>query len=97
VWTLCLCGSFRSGPLAAGGKGVSYADVVKLLDLGIDEQEILKRLAKSPTLFTLGADQVDELKKKGARATLVNGSRWKIRELVLETAKPPALVEPTPI
>jgi hypothetical protein len=55
----------------AGGKAVSYADVVKLLDLGIDEQEILKRLEKSPTLFTLGADQVDELKKKGAGATLL--------------------------
>jgi hypothetical protein len=63
-------GKPKSSP-ATGGKVVSYADVVKLLDLGIDEAEIMKRLAKSPTLFTLGADQVAELKKKGASETLL--------------------------
>src|SRR5690242_20019781 len=58
-------------PALAGGKPVTYADVLKLLQLGIDEGEILKRLEKSPTLFTLGADQADELKKAGASDKLL--------------------------
>lgn len=56
---------------AASGKAVTYDDVLKLLELGIDEKEILKRLEKSPTVFTLGTDQVDELKKAGASETLL--------------------------
>src|SRR3972149_121420 len=56
---------------AAPGKAITYEDVLKLLELGIDEKEILKRLEKSPTVFTLGADQVEELKKAGASETLL--------------------------
>jgi hypothetical protein len=54
-----------------GGKPVTYADVLKLVQLGIEESEILKRLEKSPTVFTLGADQVEELKKAGASDKLL--------------------------
>src|SRR5262245_8749540 len=73
---VCEAGN-QKPPSAAGGKAVSYADVMKLLDLGIDEAEIMKRLAKSPTLFTLGADQVAELKKKGASEALLAALRGK--------------------
>lgn len=56
---------------AAGGQTVTYDDVLKLVELGIDEAAILKRLEKSPTVFTLGADQEDELKKAGASPRLI--------------------------
>ena len=56
---------------AAGGQAVTYGDVLKLLELGIDEAAILKRLEKSPTVFTLGADQENELNKAGASARLI--------------------------
>jgi len=45
---------------------VTYQDVLKLLEGGTPEAEILDRLAKSPTLFTLDTQQIDALKKAGA-------------------------------
>ena len=36
-------------------RAITYQDVVKLLQLGLDEKEVLKRLEKSPTIFTLDA------------------------------------------
>jgi Mg-chelatase subunit ChlD len=59
------------GSLPAGGKAISYQDVVKLLQLGLDENEILKRLERSPTIFTLDAAQVQELKQAGATEALI--------------------------
>ena len=58
-------------PSSPPGKAVTYEDVLKLLELGIDERQILDRLAKSPTLFTLDATQVSELKKAGASEKLL--------------------------
>jgi Mg-chelatase subunit ChlD len=61
------------------GKPVTYQDVLKLLELGIDEQEIIKRLEKSPTLFTLDTNQEQELKKAGATDKLLAAMKGKRR------------------
>src|SRR5689334_1189190 len=45
---------------------VTYQDVLKLLEAGTPESEILRHLAQSPTLFTLDTQQLDALKKAGA-------------------------------
>lgn len=55
----------------APGHAVTYQDVLKLLSLGIDDEAILKRLDKSPTVFTPSAEQVAELKKAGASDKLL--------------------------
>ncbi|HEX6987092.1 MAG TPA: vWA domain-containing protein, partial [Planctomycetaceae bacterium] len=57
---------------------ITYEDVRKLLELGIDEGSILTRLEKSPTRFVLDAKQREELEKLGATPRLVSameGSR----------------------
>lgn len=54
-----------------GVQPITYPDLLKLVSLGLDEAVILQRLEKSPTLFTLGADQVAELKKAGATDKLL--------------------------
>ena len=64
-------GALSSKSGRAGGKAISYQDVVKLLQLGLDENEILKRLDRSPTIFTLDAAQVTELKGAGATEGLL--------------------------
>lgn len=56
---------------AAGGKAITFQDITQLLELGIDEPSILKRLEKSPTIFVLDADQIAELKKAGASDKLI--------------------------
>jgi hypothetical protein len=58
-------------PSAAPAGAITYQDVVTVLELGIDESAILKKLENSPTQFVLGADQVDELKKRGASEKLL--------------------------
>jgi len=50
---------------------ITYADVQKLLKLKVPEDEILRRLAKSPTIFTLSTQQVAELKEAGATEALL--------------------------
>lgn len=42
-----------------------------MLTLGIDEEGVLKRLANSPTVFTLDAAQTEALKKAGATAKIL--------------------------
>ncbi len=59
-------------PAAAPGQAITYADVLKLVKLGIDEDTILKRVEKSPTVFTLSAEQVAELKEAGASVKLLS-------------------------
>jgi hypothetical protein len=56
----------KSTPAASAAGAVTYDQVLQLLALGIDEEGILKRLAKSPTVFTLDAAQTEALKKAGA-------------------------------
>jgi hypothetical protein len=59
---------------AAGGAtrpAITFADVLKLLELGIDENSIIKRLEASPTIFTLGDAQTAELKRAGATDRLL--------------------------
>jgi hypothetical protein len=46
-----------------------------LVQLGLDEKDILKRLEKSPTLFVLDAGQVEELKRAGASDSLLQAMR----------------------
>jgi hypothetical protein len=46
---------------AVANNAITYRDVLRLLLLGLDEKTILKRLERSPTLFTLDASQVEEL------------------------------------
>ncbi len=58
-------------PTAGGVPAITYADVLKLLQLEIPEEQILKRLTKSPTVFTLSADQIEELKTAGATKELL--------------------------
>jgi Ca-activated chloride channel family protein len=57
----------------AAGRAITYQDVLELVKLGLGEGEIIKRLAKSPTIFTLDAAQVDELKRAGATEGLLQG------------------------
>jgi von Willebrand factor type A domain-containing protein len=59
------------GTQKAGKPTITYDDVVKLLELGIDENTIIKRLETSPTVFTLGAEQTAELKRAGATDRLL--------------------------
>ena len=56
---------------ASTDKPITYQDVLKLLENKTDEQGIIQRLEKSPTIFTLDARQVDELKKAGASERLL--------------------------
>ena len=48
-----------------------YTDVLKLLQLGLGENEVVRLLEKSPTIFTLDTNQVDELKQAGATAKVL--------------------------
>ncbi len=56
---------------AASGAAITYANVLKLLQLEIPEEQILKRLAKSPTVFTLGKEQLADLRAAGASEKLL--------------------------
>ncbi len=51
---------------------ILYDDVLQLLKLGIGEQAILDRLNKSPSVFTLSAEQIAELKGAGASQAVLN-------------------------
>jgi Mg-chelatase subunit ChlD len=53
----------RQDPLAPA---TTYQDVLQLLKSGLQEDALLDRLKQSPTLFTLDAAQVDELRQAGA-------------------------------
>src|SRR5262249_42149224 len=54
-----------------GAKADSYPDVVELLENGVDEDTMLGLLAKSPTVFTIGAAEERDLKKAGATARVI--------------------------
>jgi hypothetical protein len=56
---------------AARGTLVTYQNVLELLQAGIDEAVILKRLEKSPTNFTLDETQIETLKKAGTSDKLL--------------------------
>jgi hypothetical protein len=73
-------------PAAPSARAVTYDQVLLLLSTGIDEPAILERLAKSPTVFILSAEQVAELKQAGASETL-------IKALEAPRAGPPAASE----
>jgi HEAT repeat protein len=64
-------------PAGAGGKAITYQDLLRLLELGLDEADILKRLEKSPTVFTLDETQVEALKKAGASEKLLAAMQGK--------------------
>jgi hypothetical protein len=51
---------------SGANQAITYQEVVKLFNLGLGENDVLKVLAKSPTIFTLDANQIEELKKAGA-------------------------------
>jgi hypothetical protein len=59
---------------AAGqpANAITYQGVLRMLREGTPESDILKRLANSPTTFTLNEDQVAELQKAGASDKLVD-------------------------
>jgi hypothetical protein len=61
----------KLGGGGSGEKAVSYRDIVQLLQDGVKEKKILDLLSKSPTRFTLGAEQVAELKKLEASDELI--------------------------
>jgi Mg-chelatase subunit ChlD len=54
---------------------ITYQDVLKLLELGLDEPTILKRLIASPTHFTLDATQIAELKRAHASGAVLAAMR----------------------
>ena len=72
--TAAVQGRAQSGaPLAevnasksGANQAITFQEVVKLFKLGFGENDVLKVLAKSPTIFTLDANQIEELKKAGA-------------------------------
>ena len=73
-------------PAAGGVAAITYADVLKLLQLEIPEDQILKRLAKSPTVFTLSTGQIDELKGAGATEKLLTAMQT-ARNVSAQTAE----------
>jgi Mg-chelatase subunit ChlD len=62
-----------AGPriLGSPAKAITYQDVLELVQIGVPEEQVLKRLKASPTLFTLDESQVKELKKAGASETVL--------------------------
>jgi Mg-chelatase subunit ChlD len=56
-------------PAAKGA--ITYDNILNLLEGGLEEDAILKRLEKSPTVFTLSGEQTAELKKAGASDRLL--------------------------
>jgi Mg-chelatase subunit ChlD len=58
-------------PAKAPKAAITYEQVLQLLMLGVDEDAILARLQKSPTVFTLDASQTEELTKAGASEKLL--------------------------
>jgi hypothetical protein len=60
-------GGRKPAPAAA----ITFEQVLKLLELNIGEEAILKRLDKSPTVFTLDAKQIRQLKDAGASDSLI--------------------------
>ena len=63
-------GAARTKP-ATAEKAITFDDIIRLLELGIDDAAILKRLEKSPTLFVLDAEQIKQLQEAGASAALI--------------------------
>jgi hypothetical protein len=65
---LALCASLAQPAIARAqtDSTVTYQDVLKLVQLGLQEEAIMKCIEKSPTIFTLDATQVAELKRAGA-------------------------------
>jgi Mg-chelatase subunit ChlD len=59
----------------AARRAITYQDVLKLLEIGLDESTILKRLQSSPTRFTLDAAQVQELKRANASEAVLAAMR----------------------
>lgn len=57
---------------AGAAAAITYDDIMKLLQLEIPEEQIIKRLAKSPTIFTLSNEQIAGLKGAGATDALIN-------------------------
>jgi Mg-chelatase subunit ChlD len=51
---------------------ITYSDLRHLVKLGISEAEIIRRLDRSPTLFTLDSTQEAELRKDGASDKLLD-------------------------
>lgn len=56
---------------SAAGPPLTYDDVLRLLSLGIDEEAILRRHAKSPDALTFDAVQIAALKQAGASPKLL--------------------------
>jgi hypothetical protein len=56
---------------------VSFDDLVEALRQGIDEEELLNRLAASPTRFTIGQDQAGRLRRLGASTRLIDALKSK--------------------
>lgn len=75
---------FWAGTASAQGKPLAEADVVKLLELGIDEQAIVARIEKSGVAFAADAEVLDRLKTAGAS------------DAVLEAVKKGTKSKPTP-
>jgi len=84
----------QAKPAASGVAAVTYDQVMQMLSLGIDEADILKRLAASPTTFVLSPQQVQALKQagatdkviaamQGARAAPAQGSASDITDLAI--------------
>jgi Ca-activated chloride channel family protein len=63
--------SKRSKPAAAGKTVITYDRLLILLETGVEEGQILKILERSPTIFTLSAEETAELKKAGASEQLL--------------------------
>ncbi len=58
-------------PAAAGTPAITFEQIITLLSNGIDEETIMAKLKKSPSIFTLSADQEKELRDAGATDTLI--------------------------
>lgn len=61
----------KKEPASPPADAITYEQVLQLLQLRIDEDAILSRLAKSPTIFTLDARQTEALKQAGASEKLL--------------------------
>ncbi len=58
-------------PAATGTPAITFEQIITLLSNGIDEATIIGKLKKSPSIFTLSAEQEKELRDAGATAALI--------------------------
>ena len=61
----------KSAPAANAAPPITFDQVLKMLSLRMKEDKVLERIAKTPPIFVLSAEQEDELVKAGATPKVI--------------------------